>query len=203
VKLEDALTDPFITRVAERIGPVQMRPDVAEPGVRMAAVALILRVPRSGLAEMLLIKRAHYEGDPWSGHIALPGGRREERDEDLVATAVRETQEEVAIDLRAEGHLLGVLSDVRPQNPRLPRIAIRPVVAVVDSAVDIVPSTEVAETFWTSVEILRDPGSRMSREIIAGERTFQVLGYRVGEHFIWGLTEKILREFFDRVGEEG
>ncbi|MEP6687797.1 MAG: NUDIX domain-containing protein, partial [Gemmatimonadales bacterium] len=76
---------------------------------------------------VLLIRRADRAGDPWSGHMALPGGRREETDPDLVATAVRETFEEVGLSL-APADLLGSLDDVVPRTPVLPPIAVRPYV---------------------------------------------------------------------------
>ena len=59
-------------------------------GTPQAAVALLLTPDPDRL---LLIRRAEREGDPWSGHLALPGGRRDESDTDLLATALRETFE--------------------------------------------------------------------------------------------------------------
>ena len=63
--------------------------------------------------ELLFIKRTAQEGDPWSGQIAFPGGRREAADADDVACAIRETWEEVGIDLTQEGdfQFLGRLGD--------------------------------------------------------------------------------------------
>jgi 8-oxo-dGTP pyrophosphatase MutT (NUDIX family) len=68
-----------------------------------AAVALVLRTTPAGVIELLFIKRAERHDDPWSGQIALPGGRYDPDDESLEATAVRETFEEVSIDLRRDG----------------------------------------------------------------------------------------------------
>src|SRR5207248_637661 len=77
-----------------------------------AAVAIVLRDGVRG-AEFVVIHRAHRRGDPWSGHMALPGGRQDAADSDLRATAVRETREEVGIDLARHGELLGTLDDLR------------------------------------------------------------------------------------------
>ena len=90
-----------------------------------AAVAVVLAPePES----VLLIRRAERAGDPWSGHMALPGGRRRSRpDHDLVATAIRETAEEVGLALGPE-QLIGALDDVVPRTPVLPPIAVRPFV---------------------------------------------------------------------------
>ncbi|HEV8382740.1 MAG TPA: CoA pyrophosphatase, partial [Gemmatimonadales bacterium] len=80
-----------------------------ESGMIAAAVAVILHESDDGL-EALFIHRAVRVGDTWSGQIAFPGGRREPSDHDLLATAIRETLEEVGVDLsRAER--LGVLDD--------------------------------------------------------------------------------------------
>ena len=83
---------------------------VVDGEITQAAVAAILR-PNVGIAgyDILFIRRAEYEGDPWSGHMALPGGRVDPQDRDEEAAAIREVHEEVGIDLRAQGRLLGRL----------------------------------------------------------------------------------------------
>ena len=87
----------------------EREPSILEPEGKHAAVALMLR-EREGL-EVFVIKRADRVGDPWSGHMALPGGRKEPTDEDAYDTARRETIEEVGVDL-SEGKLLGRLDDM-------------------------------------------------------------------------------------------
>src|SRR4051812_2679723 len=72
---------------------------------RQAAVALVLR-HHAGFAELLMIKRAANPNDFWSGHLALPGGRRQTEDADLRMTAIRETREEVGVDLNSGGEVL-------------------------------------------------------------------------------------------------
>jgi 8-oxo-dGTP pyrophosphatase MutT (NUDIX family) len=89
------------------------RPQVIEePTVARASVAVILREGDGGL-ELLLIQRAARDSDPWSGHIAFPGGRRDPDDADVVGTARRETYEEVGIDLAARGEPIGRLDELR------------------------------------------------------------------------------------------
>ena len=69
-----------------------------------AAVAVVLREgPRS--AEVLLIERAHHPDDPWSGHMAFPGGRMEAGDDSTRTTAARETLEEVGVSLHGAEYL--------------------------------------------------------------------------------------------------
>ena len=81
-------------------------------GHAQAAVSLVLRTAAE--LEVLLIKRAESERDPWSGHMALPGGRREPGDPDLAGTAIRETAEETGVELEARGWRLGRLAEVSP-----------------------------------------------------------------------------------------
>ena len=97
-----------------------------DPSLIWAAVAVVLAPDPDAI---LLIRRAERTGDPWSGHIALPGGRREPADPDLVATAIRETGEEVGIALEPE-RPGGSLRDVVPRTPALPPIAVRPFVFI-------------------------------------------------------------------------
>ena len=95
---------------------------VPSPASRLAAVAAILRVTSE--PELLFIKRAEVAHDPWSGHIAFPGGRMEVSDASLEATAVRETFEELAIDLH-DGQILGRLDDIAPRSRALPPVIVR------------------------------------------------------------------------------
>lgn len=145
---------------------------------------------------MLLIKRATYEGDPWSGHVALPGGRQEPADIDLRHTAVRETREETGIDLDLHGRALGELDDLHPRTPVLPPIVIRPFVFSLDGEAVLVASPEVAEAFWVPVDALRAPGVAQEIELMLHGRPRRVQSLQHGGHTIWGLTERILRQFF-------
>jgi len=179
----------------------------ARPGIRidgsdglrrLAAIALVLR-PGTGEPadpELLMIKRAEAEGDPWSGHVACPGGRMEPGDHDLEQTAIRETWEETGVDLARDGKVLGALDDISPRTPTLPPIIVRPYVAVVKPELDIVQSSEVAEAFWVPLAALRERaawGTAMVPIRGAGER--QVSAFRHGAYTVWGLTERVLRQF--------
>ena len=91
-------------------------PPPPDPDFLQAAVSVVIR-GRPQL-ELLLIKRARSERDPWSGHMALPGGRRDPDDTSLLDTAVRETREETGLDLAAGGVHLGRLEEVTPGSVR-------------------------------------------------------------------------------------
>jgi len=171
-------------------------PLVLEGGIVQASVAVVLRA-RDPL-EILLIKRATSERDPWSGHMALPGGRRDEVDADAFDTARRETLEETAVDLIATGKPLGRLDDVQPSSVRLPRLVISPFVFGVPRHVEAsVASREVDQVFWVSIDHLRAPETRSSVSIPlpGGERHFPSFMVH-GEH-VWGLTYRILEQFME------
>ena len=168
---------------------------------RRAAVALVLREAADGTLELLFIKRAEYEGDPWSGHIAFPGGRQEPGDATLEHTAVRETREELALDLHADGRVLGTLDDLHPRNPTLPPIVVRPFVAVLRADVELAPSDEVALAFWVPVPRLQAPDASTESTIEVRGVRWRVPSFVHEGHTIWGMTERILRQLLERMSE--
>lgn len=192
-------TDPRFWVVSEALASYASDandPLVLEGDHLQASVALVLRA-RDHL-DLLLIKRATSERDPWSGHMALPGGRRDGADQDLEATARRETLEETGVDLGAWATPLGRLDDVTPSSPRLPRLTISPFVFGVPGDVEArVASREIERIFWVPVEQLRDPASRgdVSIPLPGGARSFPAFRV-VGEH-VWGLTYRIIHRFLD------
>jgi 8-oxo-dGTP pyrophosphatase MutT (NUDIX family) len=190
--LDASLRHPTMARLAERLTVRSARDALDEDGVRLAAVAAVLRVV--GEPELLFIKRAEAVGDPWSGHMAFPGGRYEVGDQSLLETAVRETREETAIDILQTGQLLGRLDDLAPRSPMLPRIVIRPYVAIVHPHVQIVASDEVAAHFWVPLAQLFDPAMHAEHELVHEGARLRFPGYRVGPHVAWGLTERIVRQ---------
>jgi 8-oxo-dGTP pyrophosphatase MutT (NUDIX family) len=161
-----------------------------------AAVALLVR-PRVSL-ELLLIRRAEMPGDPWSGHVALPGGRRDAQDGSLLDTACREVEEEVGVPLRRIGAFLGALDEITPSTPLLPPVVISPFVLAVPPATRAAPAPgEVQAAIWVPVDALRE-SSALSEVRIAlpdGTGTFPSLVY--DDYVVWGLTYRILRQFLE------
>lgn len=192
---------PHVVRLVRSLA--EHPPVVAEVEgpVRLAAILLALRARADGEPELLMIKRAEAEGDPWSGHIACPGGRMEPGDHDLAVTAVRETWEETGVDVARDGRLLGHLDDLSPRTPALPPIIIRPFVALVRPDVEIVPSQEVAQAFWVPISALREQSAWGMGVVSVGGVERQVEVFQHGEYTVWGLTERALRQFLAYLGE--
>lgn len=172
----------------------------AEGGERYAAVAAVFRAGADAHPELLMIKRAELDRDPWSGHVALPGGRMEPGDRDLEHTAVRETWEETAIDIARDGYVVGRLDDLAPRTPALPPLVIRPFVAVVSPDVTIVANPEVADAFWVPLSALHERASwGMGLVDIRGVGSREVDVFRHQHHTVWGLTERVLKDLMTRL----
>ena len=176
-------------------------PPVRDADTVQAAVAVVLRGTER--LELLLIKRARSERDPWSGHMALPGGRRDAVDATLRDTAVRETREETGLDLTRSGAHLGALDAVTPGSVRLPSLTISPFVfGALPDVQARVASREVADVFWVPVDDLRDPTVHGSVDINlpGGARAFPC--YRVVGDVVWGLTYRIVNQFLERYPDD-
>lgn len=192
--------DLRLERIARALAlrtPVEV---VRDDGAREAAVALVLRPERE--LELLLIRRAEHDADPWSGHMALPGGRREPGDADLLATAMRETEEETGVPLGRVGESLGRLDEVGTRGTRLPRLVIAPYVVTVPAGTPVTAhSPEVDIALWAPLSALRDEAAmdELIVELDDGPRAFESLRY--GEHVIWGLTHRVLTGFFGLLAE--
>ena len=195
--------DPRFGILREALSAYASDPGDPDPGsdeILQAAVALVVR-GRVDL-EVLIIKRAQRESDPWSGHMALPGGRRDASDTSLLHTAVRETREETGVDLDALGAHLGRLVEVRPLSASLPRISIAPHVFGAPAETPArVASGEVEAVHWVPLAALRHPAALDEVEIPlpGGSRRFPCL--RVADDVVWGLTYRILDDFLRRATE--
>ena len=168
-------------------------------GQTRAAVAAVLREGADG-AEFLFIHRAEDPRDPWSGHMAFPGGRVEKTDTDPLAAAVRETREEVGLDLASGGTQIGRLSDVaaigrgRPMN-----MVINPYVFSLDTVPPLAPNHEVEAVVWVPASFLADHRNRESMEYQRAGLSLELPCYRYQEHLIWGLTLGMVDELLSLV----
>lgn len=163
-------------------------------GETRAAVALILRETDSGL-QVLFIKRAENEHDPWSGNISFPGGKVENGDGDPRVTAERETMEEVGIDLRCSEYL-GHLADIA--GSRIP-IQVSCHVYILNTISPFrLMDEEVADAFWVSLADLADPNRHGEQSVWFSGKTLRHPGIALpypGEPALWGITYRLIMDF--------
>ncbi|MBI2387733.1 MAG: CoA pyrophosphatase [Elusimicrobia bacterium] len=186
----DKRPHPLFDSLTPRLAAARRNPP--RPGLLETSVALMLAPGERGL-EALFIRRAVRAGDPWSGNIGLPGGRREAGDADLLATAIRETREEIGVDL-PPGALLGALDDLQPSTPALPPLMIRPFVFGVSPRPEAGTSAEVAASFWVPLESLH--AARSLTKVSIREKSVEVPCFKLPDLpeglVVWGLTYRIV-----------
>jgi 8-oxo-dGTP pyrophosphatase MutT (NUDIX family) len=183
-----------LARLRERLSQYQPIED-DDPSLLWAAVALIITPEPDNI---LLIRRAERTGDPWGGHMALPGGRREPADLDLLTTAIRETREEIGVDLRPE-HLAGMLADVIPRIPVLPPVAVRPFVFQLSARPELSPNQEVSRVRWVTLEHLVRTEIHHPVRLEVGGQERLVMAYELDDAIVWGMTERILTSFLQQL----
>ena len=186
-------------RLATRLSA---RPDPAE-GAPHASVAIVFREgPRA--AEVLLIERAEREGDPWSGHMAFPGGRTEPADDSSRATALRETYEEVGVDL-TPAEYLGQLDGVAGNPGNRPRLVVAAHAFLLEAnqpfALD---RNEVRSAFWVPLVEMLDASRRVEyTHPYRPEARFPgILVGEPGRHVVWGLTYRFFGNVLEHLGHE-
>jgi 8-oxo-dGTP pyrophosphatase MutT (NUDIX family) len=176
---------PLIERLVAKLAPHAVQP----PGDRKcAAVAAVLRDDAAG-ARVLLMQRAARDGDPWSGHISLPGGGHQLGDADLAATAVRETREELGIDLSAT-RMLGDLPRLAPFTSGPAGLEVTPFVFLATAIVEPTLGPEAVGAFWLPLELAAS--GALDHEYEHPARSMKFPAWRFDGHVIWGLTRRIL-----------
>jgi 8-oxo-dGTP pyrophosphatase MutT (NUDIX family) len=177
-----------VARLGERLSTRVPAANSDDPGLIWAAVSAVLAPSPDAL---LLIRRAKRAGDPWSGHMALPGGRREPGDASLLDTAIRETREELGLALDPSA-LLGTLDDVIPRTPVLPPVAVRPFVFSLAERPALTPNAEVAAAAWVPLDHLLHPETHHTARIEVRGAPRDTPAYRFEDTVVWGMTERIL-----------
>jgi len=192
-----------IRRIRHKLANHQPVSPSLEPSTR-AAVAMLLQ-PQEYDLHLLFIHRAHHPQDPWSGHMAFPGGRQDPEDADLRITIYRETKEEVGIDLDLHGEYLGRMAELQAMARGRPiSMTVAPFVYLVSPAAQLIPDpVEVQDTIWVPLAFMQRDGveSMVSRPIPDGT-TIEVPALVYGGKTIWGLTYRMLQSFLELIGEK-
>jgi 8-oxo-dGTP pyrophosphatase MutT (NUDIX family) len=161
-----------------------------EPRAAVALVRALAPEPR-----LLVIRRAHNPKDPWSGHFSLPGGRREPEDPDLLATSIRETFEEVGLQLKPQDLIKPLplalagssIGKITPVQPFLFEIEMAPSLVLMES--------EVASVHWVTETFVKSPMNHVRAPMLPHLPERQFPGIPLADYFIWGFTYGILRDY--------
>ncbi len=186
---------PSFQEVIDRLSIVA---SPAEPlPSKRAAVAISLRLGVSG-PEMRMIQRAVREGDPWSGHMGFPGGRKDASDATDVACAKRETREEIGFDLDTYGELICQLSDVNTGwRADRPEMLVAPFIFRVDSTPDFELNHEVDDTLWVPLSFLLDDANRSRHQWDWRGEVLESDAFTYDNRLIWGLSLMMIDELLE------
>lgn len=169
------------------------------PGARFmkrAAVAVVLtpcNLEEVGGLSLLMIKRAEREGDPWSGHMAFPGGRMDPTDASPIAAARRECEEEIGLSLRQSAEEIGSLSELPAvAGGKIRPLVISPFVFSMPRIPPLVPNHEVDEVVFVPLSYLLNESNRETMHYRKGGVNWELPCYRYEEKLIWGLSLKMI-----------
>ena len=167
---------------------------------KRAAVAISLRSGVSG-PEILMIQRAVREGDPWSGHMGFPGGRKDASDDTDVACAKRETREEISFDLDTHGELVCQLSDVNTGwRADRPEMLVAPFIFRVDGTPSFELNHEVDDTLWVPLNFLLDDTNRGRHQWDWRGEVLESDAFTYDGRLIWGLSLMMIDELLEIIG---
>ena len=180
---------------AEILPEMLRRLESVEPDVKskkLAAVSVIIfgREPKT-----LLIKRAERLNDPWSGQVAFPGGKMVDGDQSAKQTAVRETREEVGVDLARDATFSGYHRRFRTHTGEMDVI---PTVFLLKREVEVVPNEEVAGFRWVGLGEFLRPRSASTYQLGTHGASRDMPAYLVGDYMVWGLTHRIISSLLGR-----
>lgn len=166
-------------------------------GDRFAAVAVVLcehpYEEDEDAPHVLLIQRAEHPSDPWSGHLAFPGGRQDATDPNLLATAVRETAEEIGLWLDAESELVGALPPFRARGTQAGLVVAPYVFEVKHRSAFVLDATEIAAAFWVPVNTLTAGAHHTRVEVHHQGSKYYLPGYQIGTKVLWGMTYEMFQ----------
>ena len=162
-------------------------------GATNAAVLVPLYVHRGRLHAVFTKRQDDLRRHP--GEISFPGGRYDEGEPDLRATALREANEEIGLP----GDAVEIVGALQPTPTIATGYAVYPFVGLIDAGRTWTPSAnEVAEVLELPLDALLAGYGR--RRLVRRGVPIRTDTYVVGDHLIWGATARILADLFDRIG---
>lgn len=189
------------TSIAQALAAAQPHKLPERHHKRRSAVAVVVDHDSMQNASLLLIRRAQHERDPWSGHMAFPGGRYEQHDRNGLATAKREMHEEVGFDIddataRNAGRVIGRLSDFSTRRRAIPiDMIVSPYVFQIEERPQLAPNYEVDDALWIPLAFFADPDNRSSLDFRHGGQNHAMPCVRYSDdHVVWGMTLKMIDE---------
>lgn len=159
-----------------------------------AAVAFLLK-PANQDFRILLVKRVESLYDPWSGQMALPGGKCNPKDRNIKQTVIRETLEETNINLLHRCLFLGVLENMR--STVKPNLLVAPFVILLEHEPTIILNEELEGHLWFPLNRLQE--CKGTAKFPFGE----VPAYFVNDNVVWGLTYRIFERFLSLAHKVG
>lgn len=158
------------------------------PKTASAAVAIIRCFTPS--EKLLILRRVSHPDDPWSGHFSFPGGRKEDKDHDLLTTCIRETKEETGILLDTE-QLQGRLP-LEPAGLNLKSpVWVEPFLFTIDYQPPLtLCQQEIQSACWLNARLFQDIELHKKMEMVPG-RIFPV--YPLEDYYLWGFTYRLLQ----------
>ncbi|MGE5084952.1 MAG: NUDIX hydrolase [Bacillota bacterium] len=177
--------------------------DLSKQLQNYACVSIILRGPADNL-EVGFIQRANDPSDRWAGHIAFPGGKKEDSDFSDLGTALRETFEEVGIDLLPD-ELIGRLDDIQARkHGTLLEFFIRPFVFFTDRDFQIkLDPSEVADFFWINLNDLRSQEKQTTYNLKRDETLIELPAIDVAKELpLWGLTYMMTQNLLNLLNKD-
>ena len=176
-----------LSRVSKRLAFAEP----PETDLRRAAVAIM--VSEDERPSTLMIVRAVRVGDPWSGQVAFPGGKAQEGESTAVETAVRETKEEVGIDLGREGRFMGY---AEASTTHTGTMRVVPCVFALPVRLEVSPNAEVASHRWLELEGLLSSKAKSHYGLVMEGKTVSLPAIKVEDYVIWGLSHRIITNLF-------
>lgn len=160
-----------------------------------AAVAIIEILPTT---QVLIIRRAAYPGDHWSGHFSFPGGKREAKDHSLIATAIRETKEETGIALQ-EADLAQTLKSSMAGRSRSTPVWVKPFHFQLRKKPQLIlDEREVQAAHWLDLATFSTSNRHKMREMLPNRVPGKLYPtWPLGDYYLWGFTYELLHKILN------